>query len=123
VRWPLTKRLERLQRPFIAAIAAAALLQWVLVLERSWAAVWAWFKFNGFGGGGHIDVGGATQALFLFGSTCMALAGYALAKAQEGEAGSRAWARIARLSWTSIILCTALWVLLLLSPLVEFRRT
>src|SRR6266702_1887908 len=34
-------------------IAATAVLQWRIVLERSWAAAWAWYKFVEYGGGGH----------------------------------------------------------------------
>jgi len=38
------------RRLLIGIIAIAAILQWSVVIERAWAAVWAWYKFAGYGG-------------------------------------------------------------------------
>src|SRR5258705_12202359 len=65
-------RTRRLRHFFIGVVAIAAALQWSVVLERSWAAVWAWYKFTGYGAGGHIVVGRPVQVVFLLGSCVFA---------------------------------------------------
>ena len=111
-----------LHRLLVPIVAVASVLQWVVVLERAWAAVWAWYKFAGYGGGGRIDVGATTQALFLGGSATVAFVAYAVWKAERADAPSGPWARLAWLSYASIVVCTLFWVALLASPLVAFSR-
>ena len=57
-----------LRRVAIACVGVVAILQWAIVLERSVAAVWAWYKFVGYGGGGHISLGQTTPMVFCVGS-------------------------------------------------------
>lgn len=116
----IAKKLERLRRPLIAATAIAALLQWAVVLERSWAAVWAWYKFFGHGGGGHIVVGQTTQVVFILGSAVVAGIGYLLFKAESKITDSGIWKRLARFAWSSVTVCILFWIVLLVSPLVRF---
>src|SRR5258708_8243759 len=52
----------------IGVVAVAAALQWSVVLERTWAAVWAWYKFAGYGGGGHLVVDCSILVVLLLGS-------------------------------------------------------
>jgi hypothetical protein len=110
------------RRVLISAIAVVAILQWSVVFERLWAAVWAWYKFEGYGEHGYIDVGQTTQGLFLLGSCLVAAIGYALFRAESGTASSKAWRRIGAFGWASIIVCTLCWIGLLASPLVKFYR-
>jgi hypothetical protein len=114
----LTKKLERLRRFLIAIVAIAAVLQWVVVLERLLAAVWAWYKFVGYGGRGHIVVSPRTQAVLLFGSGVVAALGYVLFKVESHSTGSNVWRRLAWFGWSSIAVCILFWTALLLSPLV-----
>jgi len=120
----MAKELEnfRLRRFLIALVAAAALLQWAVVLERTSAAVWAWYKFFGYGGGGHIVVGRTTQIMFVLGSCLVAAVGYALFRAESRGGGSRLWRGVSRFGWLSITVCTLCWIALLVSPLVKFYR-
>jgi len=117
----MAKELEHFRRFLIALIGTAALLQWAVVLERTWAAAWAWYKFVGYGGGGHIVVGRTTQIVFLLGSGVLAAVGYALSRAESG--GSGLWRGVSRFGWLSITVCTLLWIALLVSRLVTFQRT
>lgn len=112
-----------LRRFLIVTIATAAVLQWLVVLERATAAVWAWYEFVGYGGGGHIVVGHTIQAVFLVASAVVAVIGYALSNAERQGGDSRVWQYLAQFGWVSIAICTSFWMALLLSPLVTFRRT
>jgi hypothetical protein len=102
-------------------IAAAAVLQWAIVLERVWAAAWAWYKFVDYGGGGHIVVGRMPQIVFLIGSIALAGIGHALSKAESGAGGSVFWRRLAQVAWSAVSICAMVWIALLLSPLVTFQ--
>jgi hypothetical protein len=112
-------RTRRLRHFFIGVVAIAAALQWSVVLERSWAAVWAWYKFTGYGAGGHIVVGRPVQVVFLLGSCVFACIGYTLSKAELTAVRAGFWGKLARLAWSSIAVCTLLWFVLLLTPLVK----
>jgi hypothetical protein len=116
-------RSRRLRHCFIGVVAIAAALQWSVVLERSWAASWVWYKFAGYGGGGHIVVGRPVQVVFLLGSCLLACIGYALSRAELTAVGAGVWEKLARLAWSSIAVCTLLWFVLLLTPLVAFTRS
>ena len=113
---------SNLRRALIGAIAIAAVLQWAVVVERSLAAIWAWYKFWGYGDHGYIDVGRRTQVLFLFGSCAMASIAYGLGRIERKGVGLKAWRRIAAFGWMSITICTLCWMGLLLSPLARFYR-
>jgi hypothetical protein len=116
----MTHLSEFVRRVLILAIATAAALQWAVVTERIWAAIWAWYKFAGFGGGGHIVVGRTTQMVFFLGSTALAVVGYLLSKAEAGGA-SKVWRVAARYGWLSIVVCTVFWAGFLLTPLVALQ--
>jgi hypothetical protein len=111
------------RRLLIMMVAVAAVLQWGVVLERAGAAAWAWYKFVGYGGGGHIDVSQATQAVFLVGSCFVAAIGYLLYRAESHSPGSEVWKRLACFGWSSIAVCVVFWTALLLSPLVASRHS
>jgi len=117
----MPKEFVHIRRVFIAAIAAAAVLQWAVVLERTWAALWAWYKFRGYGGG-HIVVGLTTQVVFLSGSAVLAAVGYGLCRAESSGAGSGLWRSLNQFGWLSIAVCTLFWLAVLLSPLAMFYR-
>lgn len=119
----MAKELEHVRRFLIALIATGAVLQWAVVLERTSAAIWSWYKFVGYGGGGHIVVGRTTQIIFLLGSCVLAAIGYALAKAESSGGGSGLWRGVSRFGWLSITVCTLVWLALLVSPMVEFQQT
>lgn len=119
----MARELEYFRRFLIAVIAAGAVLQWAVVLERASAAVWAWYKFSGFGGGGHIVVGRTPQVVFLLGSVVIAALGYGLSSAEASGGDSGLWRGVARFGWLSITVCTLFWIALLVSPLVTFQRT
>ena len=108
------------RRSLVVVVAIAAVSQWVLVVERAAAAVWAYYKYAGYGGGGHIAVGAPTQTVFFLGAGGLAVLGYYLARIESAR-GSVVWRGIARLGWLAITLCTALWAALLASPLVVFH--
>src|SRR5258706_130517 len=114
----VTNKFERLRRFLIAIVAVAAVLQWAVVLERLLAAVWAWYKFVGYGGGGHIVVSQRTQAVFLFGSGVVAALGYVLFKVESRSTGSRVWRSLAWFGWSTTTVCVLFWIAFLLSPLV-----
>jgi hypothetical protein len=116
------RELEHFRRFFIAVIAVGAVLQWSVVLDRTVAAVWAWYKFVGYGGGGHIVVGRTTQIMFLLGSALLAVVAYAVSRAESSEGSSALWRGLSRFGWTSITVCTLLWIALLVSPLAAFQR-
>jgi hypothetical protein len=100
---------------FIGVVAIAAALQWSVVVERTWAAIWACYKFAGYGGGGHIVVGRRLQALFLLGSCVLASIGCALSRAEGKAVGAGVWERLARLAWSSIAVYSLFWFVLLLT--------
>jgi hypothetical protein len=71
-------------------------LEWSVVLDRVCAALWAWYKFVGYGGGGHVVVGRNTQVAFFLLSLLLATVGYFLSKAEMGGASS-VWSFVAQL--------------------------
>ncbi len=107
----------------IVTTAFGAALQWAVVLERTWAAFWAWWKFSGYGGGGHIVVGQSTQLAFLAGSGVLAAVAYWLWRTEKTEDSSRFFRSVSRLASLSMLVCTLFWIGLLVSPLVRFQRT
>ena len=118
----MANKLGLVRRILIAIITFAAALQWAVVLERTWAAIWAHYKFSGYGGGGHIVVGQSTQVIFLLGSGLLVAVGYSLWRIERIEDTSRFWRGVSRLASLSILVCTLFWVVLLVSPLVSFVR-
>jgi hypothetical protein len=102
-------------------IAATAVLQWSIVLERVWAAALAWYKFVDYGGGGQIVVGRMLQIVFLVGSITLAGIGHALSKAESSAGGSVFWRRLAQFGWSAVSICVMVWIALLPSPLVTFQ--
>jgi hypothetical protein len=119
----MARRVERLRRFFIIVIIAAACAQWAIVLERATAAAWTWYKFVGYGGGGHIVVGRTIQVIFILGSAALAAVGHWLWKVESRADSSTLWLKSAQLGWTSIAVCTLFWIILLATPLVIFERS
>jgi hypothetical protein len=120
MRWTVTNFLESLRRFIFLLIAAVAILEWTVVINRVWAAVWAWYKFVGYGGGGHVVVGRNTQMVFYILSTALASLGYLLSKAELGGA-SKVWKGVAQFGWLAILVCAIFWGVFLLTPLVTFQ--
>lgn len=102
-------------------ILIAALAQWSLLLERTWAAIWAWYKFYGYGGGGHITVGKNTQILFYILSIILALVGLMLSHQSNNYIASRVRKKLIRLGSFALVLGTLFWTVILMSPFVMFR--
>ena len=101
----------------VAVVALAAVLQWIVVLERCWAAAWQWYKFTGYGGGGYITVGPSTQVVFFVLSTVIALAGFILSRyAEHGTA-----ALASKIGAISLLVGMIVWAAVLISPLAVFR--
>jgi hypothetical protein len=112
--------LKSLRRFIILTIAAVAILEWTVVIDRVCAAVWAWYKFVGFGGGGHVVVGRKTQMVFYILSIVLAIGGYLLSKAELSGA-SHAWRGVAQFGWLAIVVCAIFWSMFLLTPWVTFQ--
>jgi hypothetical protein len=101
-------------------VATVAILEWTVVVDRASAAVWAWYKFVGYGGGGRVVVGRNTQMVFFLLSTVLAILGYLLSKAEFGG-GSKVWSGIAQFGCLAIVVCAIFWGAFLVSPLVTFQ--
>lgn len=101
----------------VAVVVLAAVLQWIVVLERCWAAAWQWYKFTGYGGGGYITVGWPTQIIFFALSTVIASAGFVLSRyAEQGMA-----AMAPKAGAISLLVGMVVWAAVLISPLTVFR--
>lgn len=101
----------------VAIVVLVAVLQWIVVLERCWAAAWQWYKFTGYGGGGYITVGWPTQIIFFVLSTLIASAGFVLSRyAEQGTA-----AVAPKVGAVSLLTGMFVWAAVLISPLAVFR--
>ncbi len=101
----------------VAVVMLTAVLQWIVVLERCWAAAWQWYKFAGYGGGGYITVGLSTQIVFFILSATIALAGFVLSR--YVEQGTVALA--SKAGAVSLFVGVIVWSAVLMSPLAVFR--
>jgi hypothetical protein len=111
-----------LRRALVVLILVFAVLQWKLILERGCAAFWAWYMFYGYGGGGYLDVNGKLQIVFLLGSGLLALFGRALARSEAAFGDSVVWKRLATAGWLLLAGGGLIWLAVVMSPVVEFRR-
>jgi len=111
---------QSLRRLLILTVATVAILEWSVVIDRVCAAVWAWYKFVGYGGGGHVVVGRNTQVAFFLLSAVLAIVGYLLSKAEMGSA-SKVWSSVAQIGWLAIVVCVIFWNAFLATPLVTFH--
>jgi len=105
----------------IPFVLIAAVVQWAVLLERTLAVVWEWYKFHGYGGS-QITVGKNTQVLFYLLSSLTALIGLIFSR-QAGDAGASELIRrkVSRISVLAIVIGMLFWTVILLSPLVTFR--
>lgn len=105
----------------VIIVVFAATAQWVVLVERTWALIWDWYKFNEFSG--HITVGKETQILFYFVSFLAASIGIVLlrfnANRKDMEAGISE--KLCRLGVASLLLGAVYWTAILVSPLASFR--
>ncbi|MCK9296644.1 MAG: hypothetical protein M0P70_16355 [Desulfobulbaceae bacterium] len=102
-------------------ITIVAVVQWAVVLERSWAAIWGWYKFYGYGGG-QITVGTNTQILFYILSTFFVCVGLKLSRLQAQD--DRSGRAVQKLCYTGALLLVIgmlFWTIILISPLAVFR--
>ncbi len=103
-------------------ILLAAIVQWVVLLERGWAAGWSWYKFHGYGEGGYITVGRKSQTIFYILSCTLALVGLLLPRLfNQSEKMASFLIRVSRFGAVLLIVGVICWTALLLSPLVVFR--
>ncbi len=109
------------RRLLISMVALAACLQWCLVLQQSWAALWAWYRYVGFGGGGYQALSRNMQVLFLTGSGGAGLVGYFLWRSIP-PGSSHGWELAARTGWRSIAVGSLIWIIVLVSPLVRLQE-
>ena len=101
---------------FVAAI------QWSVLLERTWAVIWGWYKFYGYGGGGQITVGTSAQILFYLISCVTALIGLLLSRISTyDDKGLCCQKRLSRFGAYTLVTGIIFWTLILISPLVTFR--
>ena len=97
-----------------------ALLQWLIIVERGVAALWAWYQFHGYGGGGTITVGVRSQVAFYFLTVVIAALGF-WSSSDNNRDRSGFLNRASRVATIAVITGMFLWTGLLLSPVVSFR--
>jgi hypothetical protein len=101
---------------------ALAVLQWCLVLDRSSAAIWQWYKFKGYPGGeglGFITVSRDMQIIFVFGSVVAFVINFLLARIEPRI--QKFWCTVRVLTAWSLALGTILWCGFLASPVVKIH--
>lgn len=101
----------------VTVVVLTAVLQWIVVVERCWAAAWQWYKFAGNGDGGYITVGLFTQIVFFILSAAIAFAGFVLSR----YVGHGAVALASKVGAISLFIGMIVWGAVLMSPLVVFR--
>lgn len=100
---------------------ASALFQWAIIGERSWAALWAWYKFYGYDGASPISVNGETQLLFFSGSIAIALLALTVLRhshSLEPQSVSQKFITFGYWAGYAIIVGLIWWLILLASPLI-----
>ena len=105
----------------IIIVTIATIVQWIILVERSWAAVWGWYKFQGYGGGGQITVGKSSQLLFYLLSITVAAVALILSGREDNNKTARICKKIARIALTGLVVGMIYWTIMLASPLVSFR--
>ena len=100
-----------------------ALLQWLVILERGVAALWAWYQFHGYSGGGAITVGVRSQFTFYILIMVIAALGFwsSHSVSDNNHDRSRFLNRATRVATVAVVAGMILWTGLLLSPLASFR--
>lgn len=117
----MNKRIRIAELVGTLLILTAAFAQWTVLLERTWAVIWAWYKFYGYEGGGHITVGKNTQVLFYILSSLTALVGFMLSRLSNDYIASSIRKKLVRLGSFALVLGMLFWTVILMSPLVMFR--
>lgn len=110
-----------LQGTFVLATLAVALGQWAVILERTFAAAWQWYKFQGYGDPGYITVGGVSQLIFYFLSATSAWVGFTAPRMQASKSSLPIIKKIGNVSAVTLIVGMIFWAGMLMSPLVKFR--
>ena len=106
---------------FVVMAIFAAMLQWIILLERLIAAIWGWYKFHGYGGGGQITVAKSTQVVFYLISSVLLLASVLLSRRTANDVNEQWLTRAARFVSYSFAAGIVFWSLMLVSPLVVWR--
>lgn len=102
-------------------VLIAAIVQWMVLVERTWSLIWEWYKFYGYGDG-QITLGKNTQILFYLLSSLTALVGYMLSRCtDEDDPVSHIRRRLNRISALALVLGMLFWTGILISPLATFR--
>lgn len=97
-------------------LTAASLFQCYLVIDRIIAAVWAWYKFKDYGGGGHIMLSLETTSWFIFISFLIWIVGFEI-----GKRGSILSNKIAKAARWLIVVNLISFLTLAFSPLNQWR--
>jgi hypothetical protein len=101
----------------ICFVAVAGIFQWSVILERTSAALWSWYKFSApYGVGGHITVGWRAQIAFYLCSLALILLAV-LVKPEQGR-----WKIASKYSTILLVAGMLAWTVMLLSPLAVLRR-
>lgn len=106
----------------VIVVVLAATTQWIVLVERTWAIVWDWYKFDEFSG--HITVGKETQIIFYLGSFFAASIGVVLSRFyanRRKDLKTGVSEKLCHLGAASILLGVVYWTAILVSPLASFR--
>lgn len=102
--------------------AIAALCQWSVLLERFSSAIWGWYKFWGYGGGGQITVAKSTQVFFYVLSGVLCFVSICLSRGNAGIAYEKPLSMVAKYSAIALGCGILFWTCVLLSPLAVWRE-
>ena len=103
----------------VPIVCVGTVVQWIVVLDRIREAVWGWYKFKGYGGGGELTVSAAAQLEFFVASAV--LLGAALWMAREARDCRRQVYLLARATMWLLLIAVIVWAAVLGSPLVTWR--
>ena len=118
----MVSNIARMSRIIFVVVAIfAAMFQWSILLERLIAAIWGWYKFQGYGGGGQITVAKSTQVMFYLFSSVLLLASVLLSRRTVDDVHEQWVVRAARFVSYSFAAGIVFWSLMLASPLVVWR--
>jgi len=111
---------HRIKWTGLIVVGLAGLLQWSVLLDRLAEAIWGWYKFREYGGGGELTVSVTAQVQFFVGSTFLAMLALLLAK--KGSDKQRdTLSRIASCVFVAVVAGMVLWGAVLTSPLTTWR--
>ncbi|HVK52826.1 MAG TPA: hypothetical protein VM469_13930 [Pseudoxanthomonas sp.] len=102
------------------ALLAAACMTLAAVVERVLAALWQWYKFSGYGGGGAISLSQSTAVVFLVLVGMMIGAAFWLRR-QGARVGATLMSRLSTAALWVFCVAVVLYAVVALSPLNAWR--